>query len=245
MEMDSNKNIAKAIPPEYGFITRGIAAFFRLLQKISISQLFISNRVDAFSRSNFLHLTEEQRKKAAIYRAKRVDLFICGCIAVEFLGVIAGSTSVGHTTVIRWFFVIVVILRLIDIIQVNINLSFFDVLRTGKDYHYMASVVRSIINVMINYFEIILCYGILYGYCESHLDKTRDWMDAFYFSAITQVTVGFGEVMPRGALRWLTVSQFLLGYFFTALIIGRFISLLPQSRTIAGDGQSDETTHKG
>jgi hypothetical protein len=239
--MDPKKNIAKSIPPEYGFITRGVAAFFRFLQKISISQLFISNRVDAFNRSNFLLLTEDERKKATIHRARRVDLFICGCIALEILGVVIGSTSFGHVTIIRWFLEIVVVLRLIDILQVNINLSLFDVLRTGKDYHYMASVVRSIINVMINYFEIILCYGILYGYCEAHLDKTRDWMDAFYFSAITQVTVGFGEMMPRGALRWVTVSQFLLGYFFTALIIGRFISLLPQSRTIAGDGQSDES----
>jgi Ion channel len=242
--MDSKKNNTKGIPPEYGFITRGVAAFFRFLQKTSISQLFIGNRIDAFRRSDFPHLTDEQRKKAAARRARRVDLFICGCIALEILGVIIGGTSFGHTTIVRWLLVIAVVLRLIDIIQVNINLSLFDVLHTGKDYHYMASVVRSIINVMINYFEIILCYGILYGYCEPHLDKARDWMDAFYFSAVTQVTVGFGEMMPRGALRWVTVSQFLLGYFFTALIIGRFISLLPQSRTIAGDGQSDGPSDK-
>ena len=244
MEMDYKKNIRKGIPPEYGFITRSVAGFFRLLQKVSISQLFISNRVDAFNRSDFQHQTAEKRKIEAIRRAKRVDLFICSCIGFEILGVIIGGTSFGHTIIVRWLLEIVVILRLIDIVQVNINLSLFDVLRTGKDYHYMASVVRSIINVMINYFEIILCYGIVYGFCEPHLDKAKNWLDAFYFSAITQVTVGFGEMMPRGVLRWVTVSQFLLGYFFTALIIGRFISLLPQSRTIAGDGQSDDTSHK-
>jgi hypothetical protein len=231
---------SKQIPSEYGFIARGVADFFRFLQRFSIAQPFIGNRVDAFNESDFLELTAEQRRRGTIKRARRVDLYITGCIAVELIAAFLTATPVVHSWVARCLIGTIVILRLIDIIQVNINLSLFDVLRTGKDYHFMASVVRSIINVIINYFELILCFGILYSFNGKYLDKLDGWSDAFYFSAVTQITIGFGEIMPKGALRWLTVTQFSLGYFFTALIIGRFISLLPQGRTIAGDGQSDE-----
>ena len=234
------KHQFKPIPPEYGFITRGMAALFRSMQKLSLSQFFIGNRVDAFNRSDFIHLTPEQRRQATIRRARNVDIYILSCVAFEFLGVLLVSTPAAHIPWLQYTLEIVLLLRLIDIFQVNINLSLFDVLRTGKQYNYMASIVRSIINVIINYFEIIICYGVFYFYHLPRLEKASNWVDAFYFSAITQVTVGFGEMMPHGHLRWLTVTQFLLGYFFTALIIGRFISLLPQSRTVAGDGQSDD-----
>jgi hypothetical protein len=235
------KHKPKPIPPEYGFLTLYIANFFRFLQKYSLSQLFIQNRVDAFAKSGFADLSGHDRKRQAIKRARKIDRYICACILAEIIGVaLVSRASLVMNGWIRWPVMIFAILRLVDIVQVNINLSLFDVLRTGREYHYMASVVRSIINVILNYFEIILCFGILYRFNEQHLDKARGWTDAFYFSVVSQVTIGFGEIMPGSSLRWLTALQFILGYFFTALIIGRFISLLPHGRTVAGDGQSDQ-----
>jgi len=181
---------------------------------------------------------------ATIRRARKVDLYISICVALEILSVVLVSTKLAYSGLVQWAITIFVLLRLIDIIQVNINLSLFDVLRTGREFNYMASVVRSIINVMINYFEIILCFGIIYRFDQKYLNAASHWTDAFYFSVVTQITVGFGQIMPQGILKLVTVLQFILGYFFTALIISRFISLLPHVRTIAGDGQSDDKAGK-
>lgn len=232
---------SRDIPPEYGFITRVIAGIFRFMQKVSLSQLFIQNRVDAFGKSDFLNLTADQRRVGAIKRAKRVDIYLLACVAFEIMAVIAVSNGLAHIGIIHWTIMILVILRLIDIVQVNINLSLFDVIRTGKELNYVASAVRLIINVLINYFEIILCFGIIYACNEKYLNPVSHWTDPFYYSIITQITVGFGQMAPHGILKLVTVLQFILGYFFTALIIGRFISLLPHGRTVAGDSQSDNT----
>jgi Ion channel len=229
----------KNIPPEFGFITLVAANFFRWLQKISPSNFLIGNRIDAFNKSDFANLTDADKRKATIKRARKVDIYILACLTVEIGCVVMISFGLARYSLARYTILILAVLRLIDIIQVNINLSLFDVLRVGKEFNYMASVVRSIINVIINYFEIILCFGIIYSVNQKYLTDVIQWTDAFYYSAVTQITVGFGQSMPHEYVKLLTVLQFLLGYFFTALIIGRFIGLLPQNRTIARDGQSD------
>lgn len=229
----------KKIPKEYGIITSFIAWFFRILQKLP-PQVFIGNRTDSFTKSKFQTSSPEQRKAETIRRSRLIDIYILCCLLTEILCLIISQTHLGESFFLKAFIRLLVILRLIDIIQVNINLSLFDFIRTGKPSNYMASVVRTIINVVINYFEMILCFGILYHYQADQLSNITTWSDPFYFSIISQMTLGFGEIMPTGSLKLLTSLQFVLGYFFTALIIARFISLLPQGKTIAGDSQSDE-----
>lgn len=118
--------------------------------------------------------------------------------------------------------------------------SLFDTLRAGRKRYYMASVVRSVINSAINYFEIVLCFGVFYYFGWQQPGFKNDWTNAYYFSAVTQLTVGFGQTMPLGWLKLVALFQFIIGYAFTVLIISRFIGLLPSSRTIAGDGQADD-----
>jgi hypothetical protein len=62
-----------------------------------------------------------------------------------------------------------------------------------------------------------------------------DSLGACYFSAVTQLTIGYGEKLPKDFLRLLVVIQATIGLFFTVLIFARFVSFLPRSESILGD----------
>lgn len=226
------------LPSEYGIIALSIAKIFRLLQNLPL-QVFIGNRVDAFNKTDFQNLTIEEKKAIAIKRSRQIDIYILCFLFIEFSSIIISQSPAGQNPIIKYLIIILAILRITDIIQVNVNLSLFDIIRIGKPFNYMASVVRTIANVFINYFEMILCFGIIYSYNVNSLTNISHWSDSYYYSITTQTTFGFGEIIPSGVIKWVTCLQLILGYFFTALIISRFISLLPQSKSIVGDSQSD------
>lgn len=228
------------IPPEFGYFTLIIARIFRVLQYFP-PQCFIGSRFKTFKDSDFNKLTPKQRKEFTIKRARKIDLYMAVWLLVEIGSLfIVAKSDLSNYLIVEYPLLILVSLRLIDIVQVNVNLSLFDVMRVGRSYNYMASVIRTIINVIINYFEILLCFAIIYAFNIDCLKGGEDWTDALYFSSVTQVTLGFGEIFPEGAMKFVSILQLMLGFLFTALIIGRFISLLPQSRTIARDGESDD-----
>jgi hypothetical protein len=65
-----------------------------------------------------------------------------------------------------------------------------------------------------------------------NLAGATERFDALYFSMITQLTIGYGDIRPLHAARWIASLQGLVGFGFTLLIIGRFVSLIPPVRTI-------------
>ena len=53
---------------------------------------------------------------------------------------------------------------------------------------------------------------------------------AFYFSVITQLTIGYGDVYPMGWMRVLAAAQGLIGAFFAIGVFARAITALPIER---------------
>lgn len=49
--------------------------------------------------------------------------------------------------------------------------------------------------------------------------------DAFYFSATTFTTVGYGDILPHGAFRWYAITEALLGMFLFGLFISAIAKL--------------------
>jgi len=47
--------------------------------------------------------------------------------------------------------------------------------------------------------------------------------DSLYFSATTLLSVGYGDVIPIGAGRWLAVVEALLGYIMPAAFVARVV----------------------
>ena len=50
----------------------------------------------------------------------------------------------------------------------------------------------------------------------------------FYFSVVTQLTIGYGDVYPISVLRVVAVLQGLIGVVFVVLVLARLIASLPR-----------------
>jgi hypothetical protein len=118
---------------------------------------------------------------------------------------------------VRWSLCIVVSLRIIEIIQRVVVTKVKDVFRTS-------------VLAAINFVELALCFGIVYASNFGSLEGTgpqNQPIDGFYFSIITQLTVGYGDVYPSGWLRLVAALQGLLGAFFVIVVFARIIPVLP------------------
>lgn len=124
------------------------------------------------------------------------------------------------------------VLRVFDIVQANANMHVFDGVRV-KTSHHVASLLRSTLISVWNYLELVGWFSLFYlsvgGLEGDNKDHVLNAFDTLYFSTITQLTIGFGDLKPAGAAaRILTMTQGLLGTMFLIFAIGRFASLLPK-----------------
>ena len=184
-------------------------------------QSFVGDRL---SHQRGEHFTTDP-EAATRLRAWRVDVFVLASVALE----LTIFFTIFHTP--PW-------LRILNIIEVTVNLNVFDAL-TSDVKPRVASVVRTLILTGINYVELIFCFGIIYAVALADLHGARDPLDVIYFSSITQLSVGYGDIVPTGLLRLAAVAQAMLGLFFTVVLLGRFAGLLPRIRTVA---EMDEET---
>ena len=117
-------------------------------------------------------------------------------------------------------------IRILDIFQSSVNLGVFDQLRARGQLR-ISNAVRTLVLSFLNYLELIVCFGILYTTVLSKLVGAVSWLDAIYFSIVTQLTIGYGDIHPLGEARVVTSAQGLIAVAFTILILGRIVSVLP------------------
>jgi len=119
--------------------------------------------------------------------------------------------------------------HVVELFQATMNIHLFDALRSepGKG-HRVASLVRVVTLSVWNFFELIICFGILYASPWACLTGASSRWDAFYFSAITQFTIGYGDIVPIGWTRAVVMVQTGIGFLFALFALSRMISLLPK-----------------
>jgi hypothetical protein len=84
---------------------------------------------------------------------------------------------------------------------------------------------RTLVLAAINYVELMLWFGLVYALNYKSLHGAGQPATAFYFSIITQLTIGYGDVSPEGwFLRILAALQGLIGALFVIVVLGRAIS---------------------
>jgi hypothetical protein len=227
-------NTKKTNRQEYGPITNAIANIFAFLQRY-MSDFFLGNRRFEELKDNPDPNLATERELMTIKRAKVIDRYILFFLLIEII--IWCFIHFGVPNWLSYVFLALIIYRVIDIVQINANISLFDAFKKGKTI-YVASAVRTIINVIVNFFELIICFGYLYYFFGDKF--IGNYNGPVYFSAVTQLTLGFpDEQKLTDIARIISVIHLVFAYFFGILIIGRFISLLPSIKTVAGDGSSD------
>ncbi len=89
--------------------------------------------------------------------------------------------------------------------------------------------LRALVFVFFNYISISMAFGVLYiTLCRFSFNIDPDLVDLVYFSFTTITTLGMGDITPvRHAIlvRFLVVSEVLIGLYFWAVLVGMIISL--------------------
>jgi hypothetical protein len=127
----------------------------------------------------------------------------------------------------------VALVRVADITQAVVNIGLFDWLgdpqASSKAVQQVHDLVRSVVFFVWNFLELIVWFGLAYLPLQFTKDSSCFW-SRFYFSAVTQLTIGYGDLTPLGGATVLAVAQGLLGWILTVLVIGRFVGALPDLR---------------
>ncbi len=222
---------------EYSLITWFFERLFWGLHQLSPSRL-------VRRQGRVAHVNSEEFRcdphGSTVRRSRRVELYIIAWFAVE--AALLASVASGillPAVLVR----VVLAVRVMDIFQSSVNMSVFDQLRTDKQV-VISSAVRTLVLGFLNYTELLVCFGLIYTTLDSSLVGSTGWMDDIYFSVVTQLTIGYGDIRPIGWARFVSVAQGLISVAFTILILGRIVAVLPKIDSVMKPmpGESHEHT---
>lgn len=124
------------------------------------------------------------------------------------------------------------VLRIMNITFWNLRIALVQTgkSRTGEALHLVTSIKRSLILGMVGFLELIVAFACVYAAFPNYVhlpDNEQATAGVYlYFSSITQLTIGYGDVAPQSWLRLISVIQGLSGLALLAVTIGRFLALL-------------------
>jgi hypothetical protein len=163
--------------------------------------------------------------EATAKRARRVDTYVAIWFCIEIASFVI--VTVWPTMLLRWLFLALVSFRVLAICATAIRAALFDRDAVPEGQAPMvASHARMVILGCVNYVELILCFATCYAMWPNNLSHATDWFDPLYFSAICQLTIGFGDLYPMGGLRGVSVLQGLIAIAVILLLVGRYIAML-------------------
>jgi len=215
---------------EYSPITAVLERIFYFLQFTSLTNLLFKTRTRAQSGLE----SEAEFRKITKKRGRNIELFIIiYSLLVIALFFMASSFKCIYLNIIL---LALSIYRISDILTYAINMNIFDRIRMGERKHYISGITRTLVLCIINYFELILYFGIIYSLNIDALKGASSIFDAFYFSFVTQLTMSYGEIYPLNINKLVSIIQGSIGFIFSIIIIARFVSLLPKFETVQKDG---------
>jgi hypothetical protein len=212
---------------EFSPITEAVRLLFEWLRLLS-PMLWCSHLNPLLESRNALTQSEVQSKILAKARSRAIEHYICCCLITEIILVVVACVYSWPT----WGMILLAILpslRILEIMQVTVNVTLFDALISHPD-ELAASHARLLILSGINFLELVICFGIIYAMNIPYLHGAESPWIAFYFSTITQLTIGYGDMYPMGWLRILVPVQALMNTLFVVLVFGRLMTSFPQIR---------------
>jgi hypothetical protein len=161
------------------------------------------------------------------------DCYVVAWFAVAMaLGAISLCYFPQIPSLLRWFIFFTAAARVTDIIQVVVNLALFDRLgylgNSAEKAQPVEDVTRSLVLLIWNFLELILWFGLVYVPLQFKHGET--FWSRFYFSATTQLTIGYGDVMAVNVARAMAAVQGILGWGIAVVVIARVVASLPPVR---------------
>lgn len=203
-----------------GIILPILEKTFKQLERFSLLSLFTSVRLRNKDTSN------KDLVQLSLTRTKIVDLYVLFWLFAEGIIILL----IAFDLCPKWM-IILSVYRLVDIMQSTFNMQLFDHIRSsGK--HYTHSLTRTFILSIINYIEVGICFGIIYYCFNNLLTNYNSWEDCFYFSYITQLTVGYGDILPTKFLKFVSLLQAFYGFVLGIVALSKLIGILPNIEEI-------------
>lgn len=220
---------------DYGWLSHAVERVFALLRYPSE---FLMGLGSGF-RDSFKNPREAEKA-----RSQRIETYLAISILIDlFLLFIVSSGMVSYPA-LSWLIRGVAGFQIVDIVQVAVNVALFDRLRSQQE-RPLASSVRAVLLLTINYAQLAVCFGLLYSTMLWNLKGANSWIDAFYFSAITQLTVGYGDVAPMHSAKWFAVLQAGTGTIFLVVVLATMIGLVPSRPEMLGQHKIIDRSSEG
>ena len=216
---------------DYSIITWFFERVFWFLHQLSPSRVAGGSRVAHVNSEAF----RQNPKQATAIRSRRKELYILTWFVIEMLLLLFAELEAGWPL---WIPRVLATIRILDIFQSSVNLSVFDQLRTDERV-VISSSVRTLVLSFLNYLELLICFGIVYVTMLGQLAGAETWLDAIYYSVVTQLTIGYGDIRPVGTARFVSAMQGLVAVAFTILILGRIVSVLPKIESVMKHSPDD------
>jgi len=215
--------------PEYGFIVRIIRRFIFVFGEFP-SRLYLGKRSE-------LVIPGIDRIAFTQKRSVRVEEYICVWILVELVCLLLCFFWPDHL-VLKVMICGLCGLRIFEVFLTNVDIAIF----SAKRNFHIASAVRVLTLTVINYSELWLGFSAIYAANPTLLENASQpqihispW-DALYFSGTTQLTIGYGDILPVGFGRAIALTQGWIGFMFALLILSKLIGIIPSLQE--GDPES-------
>jgi hypothetical protein len=225
---------------DYSPLTQLAMRAFHVARKVS-PMFWLSKRCPLLKSRNELSTQELFSQSHVRRRAKAVELYIIAWLFLEacLVGVVC-FCQLPLPFIVGLVLAAVAGLRIIEIFQVTVNAAFFDSF-SGRSDNMVASSPRIIVLAFYNFIELAVCFGVLYALNPGLLKGAGRPVTSFYFSLITQLTIGYGDVYPTSYLRAIAAVQGIVSVVFVVLVFGRFVSTLPRMKGLLEEDQTGGT----
>jgi hypothetical protein len=209
---------------EFSIIVPALVTLFDWFSYFSPARIIIGYKDNNIHPKNPAFIDHQKK------RSKKIEVYIISCLLVEVFCLLIiqyEDYRTGFMVVIKNIIIFFIFSRIFDLFQSMINVNIFAPLRNPQS-GVVSSVRRTVVLSLINLVELILCFALVYFHNRTDFNKVLSLSDSLYYSVITQITIGYGDIYPLRWMRIVASIQALMGYLFSIFMLGRFISLLPK-----------------